>query len=154
MKKFIGTKQVSAEAMTLGEFIKKTGRNPYANDPELHGNNEKGYIVEYEDGYKSWSPKDVFEKAYKVAETHVDRMRIELKELRERMKKLQDFLLSEKSFEVKEDELYDLNCQYDLMNRYARTLLQRIRRAVKPKSEQSGIDLPTCDCPDCESPSM
>ena len=24
-----------------------------------------GYGVEYEDGYKSWSPKDVFEKAYR-----------------------------------------------------------------------------------------
>lgn len=154
MKKFIGTKQVSAEPMTLGEFIEKTGRNPYANEPEIHGNNEKGYIVEYEDGYKSWSPKDVFEKAYKVAETYVDRMRIEFEELRERMKKLKGFLLSEKSFEVKEDELYDLNCQYDLMNRYAKTLLKRIRCVVKPKSEPCESELPTCDCPDCKSPSM
>lgn len=27
-----------------------------------------GYHIRYEDGYESWSPKDVFEKAYKVAE--------------------------------------------------------------------------------------
>ena len=157
MKKFIGTKQVSAEPMTLGEFIEKTGRNPYANVSDVHGNNEKGYIVEYEDGYMSWSPKAVFEKAYKVAETHVDRMRIEFEELRERMKKLKGFLLSEKSFEVKEDELHDLDCQYDLMNRYAQILLKRIRRAVKQKSEQCESEqLSACDRADCnaKSPSM
>lgn len=96
MKKYIGTKQVSAEPMNLGEFIKTTGRNPYANSSDIHGNNEEGYIVEYEDGYKSWSPKTVFEKAYKAAETHIDRMRIEFEELRERMKKLKSFLYSEK----------------------------------------------------------
>ena len=154
MKKFIGTKQVSAEPMTLGEFIEKTGRNPYANEPEIHGNNEKGYIVEYEDGYKSWSPKDVFEKAYKVAETYVDRMRIEFEELRERMKKLKGFVLSEESFEVIEDELHDRDCQYDLMNRYARTLLRRIRRTVRPKESAQS---PKCECEcDCDvvSPSM
>lgn len=26
---------------------------------------EEGYRVEYEDGYRSWSPKDVFERAYR-----------------------------------------------------------------------------------------
>ena len=55
MKKYIGTKTVSAEPMLLGEFIKQTGRNPYVNDIEVHDNSEKGYIVEYKDGYKSWS---------------------------------------------------------------------------------------------------
>ena len=157
MKKFIGTKQVSAEPMTLGEFIEKTGRNPYANEPEMHGDNEEGYIVEYEDGYMSWSPEAVFEKAYMEAETYVDRMRIEFNELRERMKKLKDFLLSEKSFEVNVGELNDLDCQYDLMNRYAQILLKRIRRAVKQKSEQCESEqLSACDRADCnaKSPSM
>ena len=31
MKKYIGTKQVEAEPMTLGDYVKKTGRNPYVN---------------------------------------------------------------------------------------------------------------------------
>ena len=65
MKTYIGTKQIKAEPMNLDEFIEQTGRNPYANSSDMHNNNEKGYIVEYENGYKSWSPKDVFEKAYK-----------------------------------------------------------------------------------------
>ncbi len=46
MKQYIGTKVISAEPKT----------NPKGLD---------GYKVVYEDGYESWSPKDVFEKAYK-----------------------------------------------------------------------------------------
>lgn len=65
MKTYVGTKTVKAKPCTLGEFIKLTGRNPYANDGKMHGENEEGYLVEYKDGYKSWSPKDVFEEAYK-----------------------------------------------------------------------------------------
>ena len=53
MKKYIGTKQVEAEPMTLGDYVKKTGRNPYVNDPEVHDNSENGYIVKYKDGYVS-----------------------------------------------------------------------------------------------------
>lgn len=151
MKKFIGTKQVSAEPMTLGEFIEKTGRNPYANDPEMHGNNEKGYIVEYEDGYKSWSPKEVFEKAYKVAETHIDRMSIEFEELRERMKKLKNFLYSYKVFELDKEEVYLLERQYNQMDSYAQTLFQRLKYAIKP--EERILKGNPCEC-DCKSPSM
>lgn len=46
MKQYIGTKVVSAE-------------------PQNNFINTEGYKVVYEDGYESWSPKDVFEKAYK-----------------------------------------------------------------------------------------
>lgn len=74
MKKYIGTKTVSAEPMLLGEFIKQTGRNPYVNDIEVHDNSEKGYIVEYKDGYKSWSPADVFEEAYHEIPDMKDRL--------------------------------------------------------------------------------
>ena len=60
MKKFIGTKVIMAEPMTMTEAQKVFGREikPATYD-------EDGYLVEYEDGYKSWSPKSVFEKAYR-----------------------------------------------------------------------------------------
>lgn len=57
--------------------------------------NTKGYCVEYEDGYQSWSPADVFEKAYKVAETPIDRMHIEHTEESERYQKGADFIKSQ-----------------------------------------------------------
>lgn len=33
--------------------------------PEDENPNDEGYLVEYEGGYQSWSPKDVFEKDYR-----------------------------------------------------------------------------------------
>lgn len=93
--KYIGKKQIEAQPMVLGEFIKHSGRNPYANCVDKHADDEPGYVIMYEDGYVSWSPKATFEKAYRVAETDLDCMRIELQEVRERLMKLNDFLYSE-----------------------------------------------------------
>ena len=45
MKRYIGTKIALAEPET------KDGRD--------------GYAVVYEDGYRSWSPKETFERAYR-----------------------------------------------------------------------------------------
>lgn len=52
--------------MTLGEYIKKSGRNPYEKDGKMHGENEPGYFVRYKDGYESWSPAGAFEEAYRL----------------------------------------------------------------------------------------
>lgn len=55
MKKYIGTKQIEAEPMTMGEAYEKgllqAGRVP--NDSEK---SNAGYHVRYQDGYESWSP--------------------------------------------------------------------------------------------------
>lgn len=127
--------------MNLGEFIKTTGRNPYANSPEMHGNNEEGYIVEYEDGYKSWSPKEVFEKAYKCADTFIDRLYIEHSDLMEKFEKCATFVDSEKFREVVKDDYpaFLLSLQRDLMERYAAILEQRMALA---KGETSITTLP------------
>lgn len=53
MKRYIGTKMVQAEPC---EAWKDAG-NHKVGDP--------GYKVVYPDGYESWSPKDVFEEAYR-----------------------------------------------------------------------------------------
>lgn len=52
MRKYIGTKIVEAEPC------------PAWKDTERHKTGEPGYKVRYADGYESWSPKDVFERAY------------------------------------------------------------------------------------------
>ena len=46
MKKYIETKQIEAEPMTLGDFVQETGRNPYGKDIENHKETEKGYEVD------------------------------------------------------------------------------------------------------------
>ena len=50
MEKYLGVKIIKAELQTK---------------PNSMYENEEGYKVVYEDGYISWSPKDVFEKAYR-----------------------------------------------------------------------------------------
>ena len=61
MKNYIGVKIVKAEPMTKTEYNKR--RPPLS--PLLDQNDEDGYIIRYPDGYVSWSPKDVFEQAYR-----------------------------------------------------------------------------------------
>lgn len=56
---YIGTKQISAKPMTLGEYNTHQRLDASIEDPE-----KAGYLVVYSDSYQSWSPKDVFEKAY------------------------------------------------------------------------------------------
>ncbi len=61
MKTYIGTKVIDAEPMTRGEYNKFSGwQIPADENP-----NDEGYRVIYPDGYVSWSPKEVFENAYR-----------------------------------------------------------------------------------------
>ena len=62
MKMYIGTKIVKAMPMTMTKAQEVLGRELKPATAE-----EKGYLVEYKDGYKSWSPKSVFEEAYHEA---------------------------------------------------------------------------------------
>jgi len=58
MPKYIGTKIIHAIAQSQQDFQREQGKEVSV------GEDQPGYYVVYEDGYKSWSPKDVFEKAY------------------------------------------------------------------------------------------
>ena len=62
MKQFIGTKMVHAKPMTRGDYY--TYRDwPMPADEKWE---DEGYLVVYApDGYESWSPKEVFENAYR-----------------------------------------------------------------------------------------
>lgn len=75
MDTYIGTKMLCAKEMTRGEYNKLRGWDiPADENPE-----DAGYLVEYHDGgkpnhpdfkgYISWSPKDVFERAYRRADS-------------------------------------------------------------------------------------
>ncbi len=125
MKKYIGTKQVSATPAWRidGKVYPKDGEVPRSM------NREDGYKVVYEDGYESWSPKDVFEKTYKVAETFLDRLMIERKELAEKLEKLCLFTDSPKFMDVVKDENQRelLIKQRDYMGEYLNILNQRIK---------------------------
>lgn len=93
MKKYIGTKQVMAAPMTYGQAHEEglIRENAYIEEYD----ERPGYLVEYADGYKSWSPADVFEAAYKVAETALDRVNIESADLMGRTDKLGQFIFNQ-----------------------------------------------------------
>lgn len=61
MKQYIGIKVVKAVPMTVEQAEFVLGRKI---DMSKHENEKEGYLVEYEDGYRSFSPKSVFENAY------------------------------------------------------------------------------------------
>jgi hypothetical protein len=61
MKRFIGVKEITAKPMTRGEHSVSKGFHNVINGKEK----DEGYQVIYKDGYESWSPKDVFEEAYR-----------------------------------------------------------------------------------------
>lgn len=73
MEVFIGTKTINACLMTLGDYNTLRGWEIPSDQEAL----TEGYLVEYTDsgkpnhpefaGYISWSPKDVFEDAYKMS---------------------------------------------------------------------------------------
>ena len=126
MKKYIGTKQIEAEPMTMGEAYEKNllqaGRVP--NESEK---TKAGYHVKYEGGYESWSPAESFEKAYKVADTPLDRMIIEYDELKQKIDKLDVFLDSEKFNTLDENVRGLLSSQYHIMIAYSIVLSERMR---------------------------
>jgi hypothetical protein len=74
MKQYIGTKFIQAEPATryscVDEFFIHKEVHAFSKKEvdffNLHKDftAEPGYAVRYADGYESWSPKDVFEKAY------------------------------------------------------------------------------------------
>lgn len=67
MEKYIGTKLIEAEPAYrctdgIGKVVITTRpEEAFPNYPSV----EEGYRVRYPDGYESWSPKDVFEAAYR-----------------------------------------------------------------------------------------
>ena len=125
MKKYIGTKQVEAEPMTMGEAYKRnllqTGRVP--NDSEK---DNPGFYDRYQDGYESWSPAETFNKAYKLADTPLDRLIIEHQELRDKINKLKAIICSKEFcyFDYKQRIL--LNMQLRSMIEYSFILEERI----------------------------
>lgn len=61
MKKYIGLKMIEAKPMKKGIAESVLERMIYFKGPL----DADGYLISYEDGYASWSPKNVFEKAYR-----------------------------------------------------------------------------------------
>ena len=131
---FIGTKSVLATTMTRGEYNEYRGWTI----PENEDPTEQGYLVEYVDGgkpnddrhkgYISWSPRDVFEQSYHQAQTPQDRVRLEQRDLYDKLDKLENFL-DKGQPDFIDDEQWDLlKEQQKHMDAYNDVLTKRIAK--------------------------
>ena len=126
MKKYIGTKEIMAEPMNECIAVEKGFARPNTDNHEWRS----GYHVQYTnpDGstYDSWSPKDVFEKAYQVSDTFLNRMYMELRELEDKLDKLNRFFDSETFNNLPIFETSLLHAQCQVMRSYYYILAARI----------------------------
>lgn len=135
MKTYSCNKIVKAEPMTLGFFESTRNRKMYPNvnkdsnntDDTQYDATAEGYLVKYEDGYESWSPKAVFEAGYRCIETAKDRVQIELTDLQIKLESLQAFVNSDKFNELGEYMQKLLLEQKASMTDYADVLEQRLQ---------------------------
>jgi hypothetical protein len=135
MQAYIGAKIINAEPYAKGD--------------------EPGYRIVYPDGYVSWSPKAVFEEAYRpisVGEHQImrrgavhlaatgsfyDRLLAEQKELHERIGKLGPFIDSAAFRDLDERQRELLVEQYDAMTRYSGALDERVRTIAPPETRST-----------------
>jgi len=129
MKKYTGTKTIMAMPMEKSEAEQKLNRT-------IDSKEEEGYFIEYPDGYKSWSPKSVFEEAYRPSETRLDRMRIEYEQVRENYLKASAFMLTEDFRALPKDSQRSLEAQSNAMYAYLGILSHRIDEAKGEESKK------------------
>lgn len=139
MVSFTCHKTVKAVPMNRKDYNDLRGWSvPSDENPE-----DEGYLVEYQDdghknvegfdGYISWSPKDVFEKGYRLSETFTDRLKIEMEDLEEKCEKLEDFILSSKSESLEEMHKNLLRIQLSAMFAYYSTVRTRFELLTQSK---------------------
>lgn len=135
----IGTKVIHAVPMTRGHYNHLRGWQL----PENENADDAGFLVQYADGglpnlpefsgYVSWSPRDVFERAYapgtkQKQESFLDRLIKEEADLSVKCTKLADFLNSNGVFSLGDVEFKDLTSQLQVMRQYQVILRKRLDR--------------------------
>ena len=144
MSKFIGVKTVEAVPMTAIEAFNRGYRVP----SDLNDSTQ-GYEVTYPDGYKSWCPKDVFEKNnIKIIEENLEdivhiadgapdfikRMGVEHNELVDRYNKLNAFIFTDYFSTLDENRKSRMFIQRNIMKAYITILQERIENDVIAES--------------------
>ena len=69
MRTYIGCKVIQARPMSRKEFMER-----FKGEEVADADDARGYLVRYPDGYTSWSPKGVFEEAYRLVSPYEKRI--------------------------------------------------------------------------------
>ena len=137
MQQYTGTKVIKAKEMSRGEYNKLRGWvTPSDENPE-----DAGYLVEYVgqgnpnhtdfSNYISWSPKKVFEEAYKPSGTPAERVLLEEVELENKLRKLNEFTKTSTFDLLASEDRTLLRMQLEVMHTYSSILGLRIARFTK-----------------------
>ena len=139
VKTYVGTKVVHAVPMTRIDYNVLRGWQVPADEAPF----DDGYLVEYTDGgtpnvpgyagYISWSPKDVFERAYSVGanprvETFLDRLKAEFVHESDKLEKLGKFLNTPAFQTLSQEDQRDLKEQQQAMRDFVWVLNRRLKR--------------------------
>ena len=137
MQQYIGKKLINAKPMNRLDYNNFRGWEL----PSDENGADEGYLVEYVDGgkantdeyegYVSWSPADVFDRAYRPCGNHVQRMQIEFDDLQDKFTKLDDFLLTDSVYTLPIEQTNLMRKQHGLMYEYLSVLSDRINLASK-----------------------
>lgn len=142
LKQYTGTKTVKARPMTMDEAYEckllKEGVRPSECETD-----KAGYLVEYEGGYMSWSPKDVFDAAYKPSETFLERLDNECDEIDARYNKAKDFINSDRFDNLSPIAKLLLMAQSATQREYICLLIDMIDEAKEKKPFLSEFDFGT-----------
>lgn len=125
MNTYIGTTQVKAEDMSVGEAYEKkllkAGQVPSEEEKKL-----LGYLVEYESGYQFWLPYSDFVNNYHCANNFINRLHIERNALNKRLHDLNKFLASDKILKLDCDMISLMKLQSHAMSLYLGILDRRL----------------------------
>lgn len=142
LKQYTGTKTVKARPMTMGEAYEckllKEGVRPSECETD-----KAGFLVEYEDDHQSWSPKDVFDAAYKPSETFLERLDNECDEIGARYNKAKDFINSDRFDNLSPIAKLLLMAQSATQREYICLLIDMIDEAKEKKPFLSEFDFGT-----------
>lgn len=128
MDKYILKMTVLAEGMSMEEAQEKGYLNRVdAEKMFSKGGIMTGVLVQYENGYQSWMPKDVFNSAMLKNSTFLERLVVERDELVEKMEKLTLFLKSDIFMNMNDYSRDLLMEQYRIMISYVDCLNRRIK---------------------------
>lgn len=89
-----------------------------------------GYLVENQYNEVSWLPKAFFEDKFTLIDSFIDRMKLELEELDDRIWKLEKFIESDSFNSLEETDRNLLNEQLQAMHGYLGALSCRFERAI------------------------
>lgn len=127
MDKYILNMSVLAESMSMDDAQEKGYLSRIDCKKMLGEGTMEGVLVQYENGYQSWIPEDVFNLARSKNSTFLERLVAERDELVEKMEKLTLFLKSDIFMNMNDYARDLLMEQYRIMISYVDCLNRRIK---------------------------